>query len=127
MPPFSEIKKTKKIKMKYIPIILLMSNVFCLTAFGQPKDIVQTDGIKNQIHKDNIGKITFMTRNIPLEEYKETDFLTTFELKQETNLNIRVFMDNSITNYMHRLEPELSADELNLKGNYQFSFWVDDN
>jgi len=68
-----------------------------------------------------------MNGNIPLEQYKQEDFLTTFELKQETNLNIRVFMDNSITNYMHRLAPELSADELNLKGNYQFSFFVDNN
>jgi CubicO group peptidase (beta-lactamase class C family) len=113
--------------MKQISILILFINLFCFTTFGQIKDIVQTDGIKSQIHKANIGKITFMSRNIPLDEYKETDFLTTFELKQETNLNIRVFMDNSITNYMHRLAPELSADELNLKGNYQFSFLVDDN
>jgi CubicO group peptidase (beta-lactamase class C family) len=113
--------------MKRISILILISNFICFTTFGQIQDIVQTDGIKSQIHKDNIGKITFMNGNIPLEKYKETDFLTIFELKQESNLNIRVFMDNSITNYMHRLAPELSADELNLKGNYQFSFLVDNN
>jgi CubicO group peptidase (beta-lactamase class C family) len=112
--------------MKHITILILFNTLICFTTFGQIKDIVQTDGIKSQIHKDNIGKITFMSRNIPLDEYKETDFLTTFELKQETNLNIRVFMDNSITNYMHRLAPKLPTDELNLKGNYQFSFLVDD-
>lgn len=111
--------------MNRITVLILISNIVCFTAFGQSKDIVQTDGIKSSIHMDNIGKVTFMNRNIPLEQYKETDFLKTFELKQETNLNIRVFLGNSITNYMHLLAPELSSDELNLKGNYQFSFLVD--
>lgn len=113
--------------MKCITILILTSHFISFTVFGQPKDIVQTDGITIPIHQANIGKITFMSRNIPIEEYKETDFLTTFELKQASNLNIRVFMNNSITNYMHRLAPELSVDELNLKGNYQFSFFVDNN
>ncbi len=113
--------------MKRIAILILISNFICVAIYGQIKNIVQTDGIKSQIHKDNICKLTFMNGNIPLEQYRESDFLTTFELKQETNLNIRVFMDNSITNYMYQLAPELSADELNLKGNYQFSFFVDNN
>nr|WP_315232954.1 serine hydrolase [uncultured Flavobacterium sp.] len=110
--------------MKRILITVLV-NLFWLTSFAQTKDIVPTDGITSDLHRANVGKITFMDRNIPIEEYKETDFLATLELKQETNLNIRVFMENSITNYMHQLVPELSADELNLKGNYQFSFFVD--
>ena len=110
--------------MKRILITVLV-NLFWLTSFAQTKDIVPTDGITSDLHRANVGKITFMDRNIPVEEYKETDFLATLELKQETNLNIRVFMENSITNYMHQLVPELSADELNLKGNYQFSFFVD--
>lgn len=110
--------------MKKILIIVLV-NLLCLTSFGQIKDIVQTDGITSDLHRANLGKITFMDKNIPLNEYKESDFLKTFELKQETNLNIRVFMENSITNYMHQLAPELSEEELNLKGNYQFSFFVD--
>lgn len=112
----------KKVCILFFTVLSLLTSVF-----GQIKEIVQTDGITSPIHKANIGKITFMNGNIPLEQYKKSDFLTTFELKQETNLNIRVFMDNSITNYMHKLAPEISADELNLKGNYQFSFLVDDN
>lgn len=113
--------------MKRIVNLILITNLICFSVLGQIKNIVLPDAIKSQIHKVNIGKVTFMNGNIPLDEYKSTDFLTTFELKQETNLNIRVFMDNSITNYMHRLAPELSADELNLKGNYQFSFFVENN
>lgn len=111
--------------MKYILSIVLIINVLCSTVFGQISDLVQTDGIKTPLHQANIGKITFMDGNIPLEAYQETDFLKTFELKPATNLNIRVFLENSITNYMHQLAPALTADELNSKGNYQFSFFVD--
>ncbi|MGC4039890.1 MAG: serine hydrolase [Flavobacterium sp.] len=93
--------------------------------FGQIKDIASTDGITSALHQSNLGKITFMNRNIPPDEYKETDFLKNFELNSESNLNIRVFMSNSITNYMHQLAPDLSENELNSKGNYQFSFYVD--
>ncbi len=106
-------------------LILGLVNLLSTITFGQTADIVKTDGFTSDLHRANVGKITFMDRNIPLEIYKESDFLTTFELKQESNLNIRVFLANSITNYMHPLAPELSADELNVKGNYQFSFFVD--
>ena len=34
-------------------------------------------------------------------------------------------MSNSLTNYLHRLAPELTAEELVRRGNYQFSFFVD--
>lgn len=111
--------------MKHTAIPFFISILFCTTLHGQIEDIVQTDGIKNPLHQANVGRITFMSGNIPLEEYRETDFLTEFELTPASNLNIRVFMDNSITNYMHRLAPELTEQELNLKGNYQFSFFVD--
>lgn len=54
--------------MKRITILILISNLICFASFGQIKDIVQTDGIKNQILKDNIGKVTFMNGNITLNK-----------------------------------------------------------
>lgn len=112
--------------MKKITIILILINMLYLTAIGQIKDIVKTDGITNPLHQANIGRITFMSGNIPIETYKESDFLTSFELKRVSDLNIRVFMDNSITNYLHQLEPEVAPEVLIVSGNYQFSFFVDD-
>ena len=110
-----------------IAFLTLISYFICFTTFGQIADIVPTDGIKSPVHQENVGRVTFMPRNIPLEEYKETDFLTTFELTLESNLNVRIFLGNSITNYMHQLAPELSEEALNGKGNYQFSFFVDNS
>jgi CubicO group peptidase (beta-lactamase class C family) len=99
--------------------------IFFSTAFGQA-DLVETEGITSPLHRANTGKITFMAAPIPIENYRETDFLKTFELKATGDLNIRVFLANSLTNYLHRLAPELAAEELVRRGNYQFSFYVDD-
>lgn len=92
---------------------------------GQINDLVKSDSIVYPVHKTNIGKIAFMGQTIPIEKFNEADFLRSFELKEKADLNIRVFMGNSLTNYLHLLSPQLSAEELTKKGNYQFSFFVD--
>ncbi|MGA9213059.1 MAG: serine hydrolase, partial [Kaistella sp.] len=95
------------------------------TVFGQTSDLIKSDGIVSPIHKENIGKIAFMGKTIAIENFKQTDFLSSFELKENTDLNIRVFLGNSLTNYLHALSPQLSAEELTKNGNYQFTFFVD--
>lgn len=92
---------------------------------AQINDLVKSDSSVYPIHKANIGKIAFMGQTIPIEKFNETDFLTSFELKEKADLNIRVFLGNSLTNYLHVLSPQLSAEELTKNGNYQFSFFVD--
>ncbi|HEX8495494.1 MAG TPA: serine hydrolase [Pyrinomonadaceae bacterium] len=109
------------------PRFVLIAILFLLlstTAFGQA-DIVKSEGITSPLHQVNLGKIAFTAKSIPVESLKETDFLKTFELHETGDLAIRAFMANSLTNYLHRLAPELSVDELTRKGNYQFSFFVD--
>lgn len=88
-------------------------------------DIVNTDGIVYPVHKANIGKITFFDRTVRITEYSEKDFLTAFEIAENKNLDAYVFMGNSLTNYLHKLDTSLSAEELTAKGNFQFSFYVD--
>ncbi|MCU7615981.1 beta-lactamase family protein [Chryseobacterium sp. PBS4-4] len=110
--------------MKKIFTVIFI-NLFGLIIFGQTKDLVKTDRITTTLHKTNVGKVTFMNGNIPLDQYQEPDFLKSFPLTYKSYLNIRVFMDNSITNYLHFLAPELSAEQLLEKGNLQFAFYVD--
>lgn len=107
--------------------ISLILSIFlsAINLFGQTTDIVKCDSISYQIHKANIGKIAFMSKTVPIETFKQADFLTTFELKENSDLNIRVFLGNSLTNYLHLLSPQLSADELTKSGNYHFTFFVD--
>lgn len=107
--------------------ISLASILFFTTIISaQNNDLFKTEGITTEFHKNNIGKITFMNGNIPLDQYKESDFLTSFELIRKSDLNIRVFMNNSVVNYLHQLNPNLTSDELLKTGNLQFCFYIDD-
>ncbi|WP_367769725.1 serine hydrolase [Flavobacterium sp. WC2421] len=108
---------------KFFATILV--NLVFLTSFGQIKNVVATEGITTDLHKANVGKITFMNGNIPLVQYKESDFLTSFNLTRKSDLNIRVFMNNSVTNYLHQLAPDLPIEELLNVGNLQFLFYID--
>tara|TARA_R110000868_G_scaffold142045_2_gene359119 strand:+ start:1413 stop:3077 length:1665 start_codon:yes stop_codon:yes gene_type:complete len=110
--------------MKIFFVTILVNLVF-LTTFGQIKDLVATEGISTDLHRANVGKISFMNGNIPLDQYKESDFLTSFHLTRKSDLNIRVFMSNSVTNYLHQLAPDLTVEELLNRGNLQFSFYID--
>ena len=105
--------------------LLITIALFHNSLHGQITDIVKSDSISSILHQENIGKITFMSKPIPLEEYKATDFLDYYEIKEKGDLNIRTFLGNSLTNYLHLLSPEMPADELTQNGNYQFTFYID--
>ncbi|MEY8759840.1 serine hydrolase domain-containing protein [Chryseobacterium tongliaoense] len=94
-------------------------------ASGQAQNITDPDKIELPVQKNHLKTVVFLNRSIPLESLKENDFLSTMTLEEDKDFDIRVFMDNSLVNYLHQLNPALSADELVKKGNYQFSFYVD--
>ena len=104
---------------------LALSLLTFLNVSAQKNEFVKSDSIIYPIHKSSIGKIAFMEQTIAIENYKETDFLKSFELKEKVDLNIRVFLGNSLTNYLHLLSPQLTSEELTKNGNYQFTFIVD--
>jgi len=114
-------------RSKWMIIVSAKSALFlllCGAVFGQT-EMVKSEGITSDFHRINLGKIIFTAKPVPIESLQEKDFLQTVELKQTTDLSFRAFMDNCLTNYLHRLAPQLSADELAQQGSYQFSFFVD--
>ncbi|MFD1602824.1 serine hydrolase domain-containing protein [Flavobacterium artemisiae] len=104
--------------------IIVSSFLLCFTAKSQ--NITEPETITNSLQAVNVGKIVFLRNSIPLEQLKESDFLETVEIKKENNFYIRIFMGNSLTNYLHQLNSNLSVDELSKNGNFQFTFSVDD-
>lgn len=106
-------------------LFLLAINFFSLIGFSQNSTLFKTEEITGDLYKSNIGKVTFMDGNIPLDQYKKSDFLESFNLTYKSNLNIRFFLNNSITNYLHQLAPNLPSEELVEKGNLQFTFYID--
>jgi len=102
-------------------VLLLGSGLY----LGQHKNITDPDAIINPLHKKYISKVVFLDKTVALDQLKESDLLKTTLFQEDKDLDIRIFMDNSLVNYLHQMEPSLSPDELLKKGNYQFSFYVD--
>ena len=107
-----------------LPVILLFF-ITSLNVFGQTTDIVKSDSILYNVHRESTGRIAFMGKAVPIESFTQADFLTEFNLKENTDFNVRVFLANSLTNYLHQLAPEISASELTANGNFRFTFIVD--
>jgi CubicO group peptidase (beta-lactamase class C family) len=99
--------------------------VLVLSLFGYGQDWVRDDGISTPLHRAHLGLVTFMAKPIPIQEYRERDFLKVYQLRETGDLNIGVFLKSSLMNELHRLAPKLGPEELNRIGNYQFSFFVD--
>ena len=110
--------------MKQIILLIAYLQLLFFTTSAQ-EDIVKTQGITSPIHQSNIGRIIFTQANTNGNSLAEKDFLDSYMLTNKSNLFMHVFMGNSVTNYMHRLAPALSADSLVRIGNYQFNFFID--
>ncbi|WP_394660352.1 serine hydrolase domain-containing protein [uncultured Chryseobacterium sp.] len=94
-------------------------------SFGQIANIVETEGIKTELQKKNIGKIFFTDKKIGNDVLKQEDFLNSYTFTNKSNLFFVAYFDNSLTNYKHFLSPETPVDSLFKSGNYQFTLFVD--
>jgi CubicO group peptidase (beta-lactamase class C family) len=108
-----------------VQVLIILWIMFSQNILAQPSNIVKPNDIVNEMHKSHVGKIIFTDRLIPLDSLQKNDFITSTVLNRNSNLAFRVFMNNSITNYMHVLAPKLTLEELMVSGNFQFSFFVD--
>ena len=76
------------------------------------------------IHTDSqqkrSGKIIFSTTARAIESYQATELIQRFELNSTKSLYFNAVLDQPLTAYLQELAPELSAEEVNKIGNYQF-------
>lgn len=105
------------------PILLFV--LIMISGFSSGQNIVEPEKIENSVQKNHVNKIVFLDKVIPLENLKESDFSKTMIFQEDKDFDIRVFLDNSLINYLHQMDASLSVDELLKKGNYQFNFLVD--
>jgi len=89
------------------------------------QDIVKDQGVTSALHRANIGRIIFTTREIAPPLLTPKEFVSNYELTNKSDLFITVFMDHSLTNYMHRMAPDLPIDSLHKAGGYQWSLYID--
>ncbi|ASK30417.1 serine hydrolase [Chryseobacterium sp. T16E-39] len=108
-------------KTLYLLVLFLSFNF----TSGQVKNVVTPDKIENSLQKNNLHKVIFLNKTIPLENLKESDIIKNMTFAEDKDLDIRLFMDNSLINYLHQLDTSLPPNELLKNGNFQFSFYVD--
>lgn len=99
--------------------ILLLSICFINSCIAAHKSILQ------EIENHTIGEITFVKDALPPKDYSKKDILSSFDLKDCKDLNIRFFLDKPLVHYFQKLDTKLPAEDLLAKGNFQFSFYVD--
>ena len=112
--------------MKCIVLFCLIC-LFCHSRLlAQTSDITTTEGIKTDLHRTNIGRIYFTDKPVSSSALQESDFLKSYTLTNKTDLFFIAFLGNSLTNYIHRLLPGLTADSIVKIGNFQFALLVDE-
>ncbi|ROI00591.1 serine hydrolase domain-containing protein [Chryseobacterium daecheongense] len=104
---------------------ILLIALILISVFSSGQNILTPEEIENPVQKNHLRKIVFLNKAIPLENLKESDLLETMTFREDSDFDIRIFLDNSLVNYLHQLDTTLTIDELLKKGNYQFNFYVD--
>ena len=108
-----------------MPVLIWMIIFSVHCSFAQVDNIVTPSRILTDVHKNNIGRIVFTATFVNTDTISTEDFLTACKFTNKSDLFFTAFLGNSATNYLHGLAPNLPADELNMKGNYQFAFYID--
>ncbi|MGB2740139.1 MAG: serine hydrolase [Cognaticolwellia sp.] len=113
--------------MKNLLIILTTALLLVSCLDDEKLPLLLDEGkFSNEIHRANIGKIAFMKDWIPIDEFKQIDFINEISLSNNSDFGLRIFLDKTLTYYLNQLAPNLPVRELCDKGNFQISFWVDD-
>lgn len=127
--------------MKKVQLFLaFLMLIFISNAFGQydlnkvitkespkhPADL-PNDGITSPMHQKYMGKIVFSKKEAALEKGKEmeSDFTTKFTLGGPDPIYFRVYMNNSLSNYITRLFETDSRRLKDLLATYLFKFYLD--
>ncbi len=113
--------------MKTLFIFGILSCLIISTTQAQVNNWVTTEGITSNFHKNNVGLIGFTSELKDIQKSSESDFIKAYASGSKAQLYLCVFMSTSLTNYLHTLAPEKTAEELNENGNFQFTFIVDSN
>lgn len=110
-----------KICLNILIVVMALNSIAC-----QKSKSEQPNGNVTAVsHHEHVGEIAFTNGYIPLDDFKESDKVSSFDLSESSNLSISIFLDRPLTDHLAKLAPELSNDDLCDLGNYQFTFYVD--
>ena len=106
-------------------MFLFISCENTLKNMPEPALTLSSGEVSHEVHKNNIGKIAFMSDWIPLEKFSENHFINELSISSTSDFGFRMFLGKTLTYYLSELEPDLSVRELCANGNFQLTFFVD--
>jgi hypothetical protein len=111
-------------KSNYYLVLIACLIISCKNT-PEPPLTLSLGELSNEVHKNNIGKIAFMSDWIPLEKFSKNHFIKELSISNTSDFGFRMFLGKTLTYYLSQLEPDLSVRELCGKGNFQLTFFVD--
>jgi len=107
--------------------ILVSLGLLCAVTHNLTADALATksEPIHTDVQQKLSGKIIFSNTPKAINVYQAAELIQGFELNSSKNLYFNAVLDQPLTAYLQELAPELSAEEANKIGNYQFTFSVD--
>ena len=80
----------------------------------------------NTNRSKKVGQIFFSKTDLTNTEDSDIDYINNFNLNKDGFLSIHFTLQKPLVKSLKELAPNLSNDELLSKGNFQFSFLIDD-
>ena len=112
-------KRTFLITIKTLILLGLLFSVTAYALTAEPKSV------HADIQQKHTGKILFSTTPEAINVHHPAELLQAFELNSSKNLYFNAVLAQPLTAYLQQLAPELSAEDANKYGNYQFTFYID--
>ena len=112
--------------MKIKPLMMRLNHfllfIICLCVSCKKNIESKQDTSKSE----EATQILFSKTDLTQNQISEDDFVTKFNLHKDKFLSIHFSLKQPLIQSLKKLSPNLSEDELLSKGNFQFSFLVDD-
>lgn len=116
----------KTLLLAAIKTLLSLGLLFAITHHLTAHAVATESGpIHPDVQQKLAGKIIFSSTPKAIHAYQPTELIQGVELNSSKNLYFNAVLDKPLTAYLQELAPELSAEEANKQGNYQFTFSID--
>jgi hypothetical protein len=112
-------------KMTLLAAVLTFASV--VQSGAQQQNVVIKTSATHPLHQVETGRIAFASKDVSRENFAASDFLTTYEFTNRSELFMTVFLDKPLSQHLPEISPEKPPEELIALGSYQFYFYVDDS
>src|SRR4028119_810336 len=97
-------------KMTLLAAVLTLASV--VRSGAQQQNVVIRASTAHPLHQVETGRIAFASKDVSKESFAASDFLTTYEFTNRSELFMTVFLDKPLSQHLPEISPEKPLDEL---------------